>query len=162
MEDPIYLLTKPDEAKVLRKKAALYDFAQYAPSETRALVKRMKKAMHEAQGIGLSANQIGLPHNVFVGQIANADGKPKFYAIFNPEIVWKSEEVSPFEEGCLSVPGVYGKVDRPEKIVLEGYNQHSKPIKIKAWGLLARMFQHEVDHLGGTVFIDKAHDVHPV
>ena len=107
--------------------------------------------MKKADGIGLSANQIGLDFKVFVAQ---ADGK--FYAIFNPKILKSSEERAAMEEGCLSVPEVFGTVIRPAKIVLEGFDKNGKKLKIKAWGLLARIFQHEVDHLNGKLFIDKA------
>ncbi len=160
MTDPIFQLSKADEAKVLRAVPKPYDFAASTPAETRALVHRMKTAMHAAQGIGLSANQIGLSIQVFVGQISDANGKPKFYALFNPKITWTSTEQSGFEEGCLSIPGKYGTVRRPEKIILEGFDKLGKPVKIKAWGLLARMFQHEVDHLSGKVFTDIATEVH--
>jgi peptide deformylase len=158
----IYQLADEAQGKVLRTPPQPYVFADHAPAETRALVDRMKRAMHAAQGIGLSANQVGIPWQVFVGQIASAQGKPKFYAIFNPKVTWQSEDVSPFEEGCLSIPKVYGMVERSEKIVLEGQDKSGKPVKIKAWGLLARMFQHEVDHLNGAVFTDKAKNVRPV
>lgn len=159
---PIYQLADPAQGKVLRTPPQPYAFGDHTPAETRALVDRMKRAMHAAQGIGLSANQIGLPWQVFVGQIASAQGKPKFYAVFNPKVTWKSDDVSPFEEGCLSIPGVYGMVERSEKIVLEGQDKNGKPLKIKAWGLLARMFQHEVDHLSGVVFTDKAKNLRPI
>jgi len=160
MTDPIFLLANPDQKAVLRTPAVAYDFAAHLPSDTRQLVDRMKRAMHAAQGIGLSANQIGLPWSVFVGQIPSAQGKPKFYAVFNPKLSWQSDEQEPFEEGCLSIPATYGSVTRSEKIVLEGQDRRGKPLKIKAWGLLARMFQHEVDHLAGIVFTDKARNVH--
>ncbi len=152
----ILQLAEAADASVLRTPAVPYDFSAHAPSETRALVDEMKKVMHAAQGIGLSANQIGLPWNVFVGQLSSAQGKPKFYAVFNPKITWKSSETYAMEEGCLSIPRTYGMVERPEKIVLEGQDKHGRPIRLKVWGLLARMFQHEVDHLSGKVFLDRA------
>ena len=64
------------------------------------------------------------------------------------------------EEGCLSVPEIFGEVERQEKIILEGYDKNGRKIKIKAWGLLARVFQHEVDHLNGKIFIDTAKNLH--
>lgn len=160
MAEPIFQLSDPSQAKVLRTKLKPYDFEKYTEAETRALIHTMKVAMHAAQGIGLSANQIGLDFQVFVGQISNAQGKPKFYALFNPKLSWMSEEESGFEEGCLSIPGKYGTVVRPEKVIVEGFDRQGKPVKIKAWGLLARMFQHELDHLSGVVFIDKAKGIH--
>lgn len=156
----ILQLADAADAAVLRTSGRPYDFAEHTPAQTRALVDEMKRVMHGAQGIGLSANQIGLPWSVFVGQVSNAQGKPKFYAIFNPRITWTSAETDGLEEGCLSIPRTYGMVERPEKIVIEGQDKLGKPIRVKAWGLLARMFQHEVDHLGGKVFLDRATAVH--
>lgn len=156
----VFQIADPAEAAVLRTKAVPYDFAAHSPTDTRQLVDRMKRIMHGAQGIGLSANQVGLPWSLFVGQVSNAQGKPKFYALFNPRIVWRSEEVSPFEEGCLSIPGQFGPVERPERVVVEAQDKQGKRVKVKAWGLLARMFQHEIDHLDGIVFADKATSIH--
>lgn len=160
MSNDVYQMSEHAEAKVLRTKAIPYAFTDHTPAATRTMIDRMKRVMHEAQGIGLSANQIGLPWSVFVGQISNAQGKPKFYALFNPKLAWHSEESSGFEEGCLSVPGQYGTVVRPERIIVEAFDKQGRPVKIKAWGLLARMFQHEIDHLNGIVFIDKAKHLH--
>ncbi len=113
--------------------------------------------MQEYEGIGLSANQIGLDVKVFVAKIEN-----KFYAVFNPEIIQTSKEVITMDEGCLSVPGLFGSVERPAKVTIKGIDPVGKPIKIKAWGLLARVFQHEMDHLNGKLFIDKAKQVERV
>ena len=70
------------------------------------------------------------------------------------------DEAANMEEGCLSVPEIFGKVVRPAKVVLEGWDKNGKKLKIKAWGLLARIFQHEMDHLDGKLFIDKAKYLH--
>lgn len=137
--------------KFLRKKTAIFDFKKFKKLEIRELIKTMRESMLRAEGIGLSANQIGLDIKVFVAKVEN-----KFYTVFNPEIAQSSKETIPMEEGCLSVPGVFGTVERPEKITLTGFDQNGKAIKIKAWGLLARVFQHEVDHLNGKLFVDKA------
>src|SRR3989344_3979318 len=99
----------------------------------------MRREMHNADGIGLSANQIGLNTRVFVAMV-----ETKFYAVFNPELIQLSKETNSMDEGCLSVPGVYGLVERPSKVTLKGLDANGKPIKIKAWGLLARVFQHEM------------------
>jgi len=167
---------KKDE-KFLRQKTAEFDFSKYAKKEIDALIKEMKKTMIENNGIGLSANQVGLNLRLFVAQIPKEvyTDNPhksdkisinpcdsKFYAIFNPEIIKFSENKSIMEEGCLSVPNVYGLVERPEKIILIGYDKNAKKIKIKAWGLLARVFQHEIDHLNGVLFIDKAKELYKV
>lgn len=146
----VTIANKKDE-KFLRKQTVQFDFKKHSPAEIRELMKTMRQIMKSAEGIGLSANQIGLNMRVFVAQVNN-----KFYGIFNPEIIQVSPEIVPMDEGCLSVPGVYGMVERPEKVTLSGFNQSGKRIKIKAWGLLARVFQHEIDHLNGKLFVDKA------
>ncbi len=158
--DKIFMADVPAEEKLLRTKMPAFDFAKHDAKETRTLIARMKRSMHAAHGIGLSANQIGLKLRVFVGQVPDANGALKFYAIFNPEIEKASAEKTPFEEGCLSVPGTYGQTMRPETVVLKGFDSKGKPVKIKAWGLLAKMFQHEMDHLNGILFIDKAKNLH--
>jgi len=184
----ILTINNKKEEKFLRQKTAEFDFNKYTKKEIDALIKEMKKTMLENNGIGLSANQVGLnlrffialitwnypeqspresasnlPHSelaLFRGQRESALGK--FYAIFNPEIIKFSENKSIMEEGCLSVPNVYGLVERPEKITLIGYDKNAKKIKIKAWGLLARVFQHEIDHLNGILFIDKVKELYKV
>jgi len=163
----ILTVNKKNEEKFLRQKTADFDFSKFSKKEVNKLTQNMRKVMIAADGIGLAANQIGLDFRLFVAQISKTDrhdnprslspGEYKFYAIFNPEIIKKSSEKSTIDEGCLSVPGGYfGEVERPEKITLVGYDKNGKKIKIKAWGLLARVFQHEVDHLNGTLYIDKA------
>ncbi len=154
-EHGIWVIENKQEAKILRKRMASFDFSKHSPKEIRALLARMRQAMKDANGVGLSANQIGLDMHVFVALV---DGK--FYAVFNSKITKTSREISTVEEGCLSVPEVFGDVTRPEKVTLEGYDKNDKKLKIKAWGLLARVFQHESDHLNGTVFIDKATGLH--
>lgn len=164
---------KKDE-KFLRKKTPVFDFAVHSVSSAQKrelveLIKAMRQKMYEANGIGLSANQIGLNMRLFVAQIFDQpikrgennkiimppQEKMKFYAIFNPEITKFSDKKLEMEEGCLSVPGFYGVVERPEKITLEGQDKNGRKIKIKAAGMLARVFQHETDHLNGILFIDK-------
>lgn len=147
----IVTIAEKKNEKFLRTPTALFDFSKYSKKEVRELVKTMRQSMHEAEGIGLSANQIGMNIKVFVAKVEN-----KFYAVFNPELVQLSKDQITLDEGCLSVPGVYGAVDRPEKVTLKGLDQNGKALKIKAWGLLARVFQHEMDHLNGKLFIDKA------
>ncbi len=165
-EPKIITVNKKSEEKFLRQKTADFDFSKFSKKEVNELVQNMRKIMIAADGIGLAANQIGLDFKVFVAQIRETKRRnresissenQKFYAIFNPKIIKVSAEKSPIEEGCLSVPGGYfGEVERPQKITLEGQDKNGKKIKIKAWGLLARVFQHEVDHLNGTLYIDKA------
>jgi peptide deformylase len=169
----ILTINNKKEEKFLRQKTAEFDFNKYTKKEIDALIKEMKKTMLENNGIGLSANQVGLDLNFFVAEIPadisinprlnqHKSASNKFYAIFNPEIIKFSENKSIMEEGCLSVPNVYGLVERPEKITLIGYDKNAKKIKIKAWGLLARVFQHEIDHLNGILFIDKVKELYKV
>jgi peptide deformylase len=119
----------------------------------------MRQIMRAADGVGLSANQIELPYRLFVAQVPDSQGRLKFYAIFNPEIVKISKKTELFEEGCLSTPSQYGLVPRPTQLTLKGFDMNGKKIKIKAWGLLARVFQHEVDHLNGKLFIDRTKNI---
>ena len=151
----ILVIDKTEENKILRKKAAEFDFNKYSKKDIRELIKKMRIVMKAADGIGLSANQIGLDIKLFVAQVDN-----KFYSVFNPKITKASKKISDEEEGCLSVPDRFGLVQRPEKITLEGFDASNKKIKIKAWGLLARIFQHEMDHLEGVLFIDKAKEIY--
>lgn len=147
---------KKDE-KFLRRPAATFNFSRHSQKEIRELIKGMREIMRRADGVGLSANQLGLDMRVFVAAVNN-----KFYAIFNPEIIKKSEEKKIMEEGCLSVPGLSGQLERSQTLVIQGFDPAGKKIKIKAWGLLARVFQHEVDHLNGVLFVDKAGDLHKI
>lgn len=128
--------------------------------EIRALIKRMRETMKRANGVGLSANQINIPFRFFVAQVPDAQGKQKFYAVFNPELTRSSNEKVTNEEGCLSVPEVYGPVERHYRVTLAGYDQKGRKIKLKAWGMLARVFQHEVDHLDGKLFIDRTKKIY--
>ena len=162
MVNGIWTIQNKEEEKLLRKKTLPFNFAEHSKEEIRQLIDRMRRAMRDANGIGLSANQIGLNFNVFVGQVPIGREKSKFYAIFNAELEKSGKEKSISEEGCLSVPGMYGHVERPEQITIVGQDRNGKPLKIKAWGLLGRMFQHDMDHLRGALFIDTAKDLNEV
>lgn len=162
----ILTIANKKEEKFLRQKTAEFDFGKFSKKQIKKLIVDMKKTMEKAPGIGLSANQVGLNLKLFIAQIPETrlekDGEEistestEFYAIFNPEIKKFSKEKTIMEEGCLSVPGLFGEVERPEKITLEGYDQNGKKIELEAEGLLAKVFQHETDHLNGILFIDKA------
>ena len=154
----IFIVENKDEEKFLRKKAIPFDFEKWKKSEIAELIRGMRKTMREADGIGLSANQIGESFRMFVAEVPGEAGK-KFYALFNPTIEKTIGEKILLEEGCLSVPGSYGAVPRYEEVVLRGQDKNGKSVKIKAWGLLAHVFQHETDHLDGKLFIDKAEEV---
>ncbi|MEW5805715.1 MAG: peptide deformylase [Patescibacteria group bacterium] len=126
--------------------------------EIRQLVRQMKKTMKESRGIGLAAPQVGVNLQIFVAQTYYQDEgyQGKLYAIINPKIVSLSKQTDKMEEGCLSLPKIYGEVERPKKITIEGLDEMGKKIKIKASGLLAKIFQHEIDHLNGILFVDKS------
>jgi len=156
MTEPIVTIHKKEDERFLRTKTVPFDFTRHTKKEIAAIVKSMRETMKQANGVGLSANQIGRKDRFFVAQVPDSQGKQKFYAIFNPEITKMSEELSTVEEGCLSVPDVFGPTPRAFRVTLEGYDQHERKLKIKAWGLLARVFQHEVDHLNGSLFVDRA------
>ena len=151
----IYLEKNKTEEKILRKKITTFDFDKYTKKEIRELIKKMRTTMRRADGVGLSANQVGLNEKMFVAEVDH-----KFYAIFNPKIIKKSDEKNEMEEGCLSVPDKFGTVIRADKVWLEGQNADGKKLKIKARGFLARVFQHELDHLEGKLFIDRSKDIY--
>ena len=150
--------------KFLRKKTKSVDLARLKELNLPALVRDMKVMMRRADGVGLSANQIGLDMKLFVAEVPaeRAHGTTKFYAILNPEIVKRGGELVELEEGCLSVPGVFGPVDRTDRITVSGFDLKGRRLKIKAWGFLARVFQHEIDHLNGILFVDKAKNLHDI
>jgi peptide deformylase len=151
------------ENTFLRKKLPLLDFSKTSRKELRELIKKMRMIMKKATGVGLAANQIGRQERLFVAQIPKSrenSSDEKFYAIINPKIVKNSDEKVKTEEGCLSVPERFGLVERSERVVLEGQTLEGKKVKIKAWGLLARVFQHEVDHLDGKTFLNRTKEVY--
>lgn len=148
--EKILKLENKEEGKFLRQKTQAFDFSKSSKEEIRALIARMRKAMEEAQGIGLAANQIGINERVFVAQWDD-----RFYAVFNPKLSNLSNEKEEVEEGCLSIPGKYGVVKRPISVTLVGQNASGKKVRIKAWDMLARIFQHEVDHLDGKLYVDR-------
>ena len=116
--------------------------------EIRQLVRDMFETMYVAKGIGLAAPQVGRRERVAV---IDVDDKP--FAIINPEIV-HSEGTVRGEEGCLSIPEVYGDVERSARVVVRGLNERGEPIEVEGTELLARCLQHEIDHLHGRLFID--------
>ncbi len=132
---------------VLRKKAKKI---KNIDKNITQLIKEMFKIMHTntPQGIGLAAPQIGISIALFVYELDNDRG-----ALINPEIIEKKgQEVG--EEGCLSVPGIFGPVNRAEEVVASALNMKGKKVFLKANGLKARVFQHETDHLNGILFTD--------
>ena len=114
------------------------------------LTSAMLDMLYEADGVGLAAPQIGVSEKFFVVDIR--DGKK--YVFVNPEIVETSIETGPYDEGCLPIPGVYHEVIRPLAVTIQAKDENGKPFTLKADGLLARVIQHENDHLHGKLFID--------
>ena len=119
--------------------------------EFRAFIDEMFEAMIEADGVGLAGPQAGISKRVFV-VIADDDVRRVF---INPQIISTSAEVCDYEEGCLSVPGVYENIQRPAKVTVQAFNEKGRPFTLEAEGLLARIIQHENDHLDGHLFIDR-------
>lgn len=114
------------------------------------LLDDMAETMYDAQGVGLAAPQISILKRVVVIDVGEG-----LIELINPEIIWKDgEQLGP--EGCLSVPGVLGKVRRAENVKVKALNRHNEEITIEGLGLLARAFQHELDHLNGVLFTDLA------
>ena len=110
MVPEIVTVAQKKDEKFLRKKTVPFDFKKFTRKEVNELITRMRRIMHTANGIGLSANQIGLEFSVFVAEVPDAQGGTKFYAVFNPKIEKADKATITFEEGCLSVPGQWGEV----------------------------------------------------
>jgi peptide deformylase len=171
------IVTLPEP--VLRRKArpvSRFD------KDLQTLIEDMIETMRAAPGVGLAAPQVGASERLIVVEYAeppendvetaadpaNADVvppppakevRPRLYVMVNPEIVKTSKETVLGVEGCLSIPGLVGEVERFSTVHLKGQNRRGQPMKIKAEGWLARIFQHEVDHINGIVFPDRATQV---
>lgn len=117
-----------------------------------SLAESMFKIMYKNNGVGLAAPQAGVSSRLIVVHTQEHGSKPM--AIINPEIIASDDNMVPYEEGCLSVPGVNAEIERPSKVLLRGISPKGKELRIEADGLLARVFQHETDHLNGKLFID--------
>jgi peptide deformylase len=143
------ILTAPDpRLKVVSEPVAKVD------GDIRTLIDDMIATMYDADGIGLAAIQVGVPKRILVMDIDQKDGKKNPKAYINPKILWASEEMATFEEGCLSVPEIWDEVERPAKIRAEYLDRDGKRHEIEAEGLFATCLQHEMDHLEGILFVD--------
>ena len=116
------------------------------------LVSDMAETMYDAPGVGLAASQVDVHEQIIV--IDTSDTHDQLCVFINPEIVWASPEKQIYDEGCLSVPGIYDGVERPAKIKARALDVDGKPFQIEADGLLAVCIQHEMDHLKGKVFVE--------
>ncbi|BBL78926.1 peptide deformylase 1 [Rubrobacter xylanophilus] len=114
------------------------------------LAEQMFETMHEHEGVGLAANQVGRLKRIFVAEVDD-----RRLVVVNPVIEEVSEETATAEEGCLSIPGVRVEVERPVAVVLTGQDLDGAPLRIEAEGLLARVVQHETDHLNGILILDR-------
>jgi len=153
------IVTLPDP--VLRRKArAVTKFDK----NLKTLIEDMIETMRDAPGVGLAAPQVGVSERVIVveyfeneqAEEAEEEAQKKVWAMVNPEIVKASQETVMGVEGCLSIPSLVGEVERHEALQIKGLNRHGQPMRVKAQGWLARIFQHEIDHLNGVVFTDRA------
>jgi len=117
----------------------------------RELVSAMAETMYEAPGIGLAATQVDVHQRVIVIDVSETKNQLKVF--INPEILDSGGEKRVYEEGCLSVPGVYEEVERPASVRVRALDEHGKPFELQADGLLAVCLQHEIDHLNGRVFV---------
>ena len=141
------ILIEPN--KILRKKS---ENVQQVSSEIQSLMDDMLDTMYAAPGIGLAAIQIGVPKRVIVLDISKDKKNPIFFV--NPKIIWRADQDSIYEEGCLSVPNQFAEINRPEQCHVEYLNYYGESKLLKAEGILATCIQHEMDHLEGILFID--------
>ena len=135
---------------VLRKKC---EKVKEVDKKVIKLIVDMVQTMKEGQGIGLAAPQVGVSKRVIIVQ-TDLEGR-RILALVNPKIIKKSQEKEMDEEGCLSFPGIFLEIKRAKEVEVEGLDIKGEKIKLKAKGLLARVFQHEIDHLDGILFIDR-------
>ena len=145
------IITAPDP--ILKQVSTPVD---QVDDDLRALMDDMLDSMYEAPGIGLAAIQVGVPKRVIVMDLSlrDEDEAPEPRHFINPEIVWESEELATYNEGCLSVPEEFGEIDRPAEVKVRFLDYEGKKQEIRADGLLATCLQHEMDHLEGILFID--------
>lgn len=120
----------------------------------RKLADDMLETMYDAPGVGLAAPQIGILQRLFVMDFSAKDEGPVPMALFNPEVIWASDDLNTYEEGCLSIPEMYEEVTRPAEVKVRYIDLDGKPQEIHLDGLGATCAQHEIDHLNGKLFID--------
>lgn len=153
----ILTVDNAQHSKVLRSKSRA---VQKVTPKLGAFAEQMLETMRNADGVGLAAPQVGVLQRFFVAELPEDEenNHPReTYILFNPEIVKsKGEQVG--YEGCLSIPGYIGEVARQEQITVKGLNERGKPVRLKVEGYLARVFQHEIDHLDGILFTDRLTD----
>lgn len=158
-------IIQPDNP-VLRKKAVRV--SSFNDAKLQTLIDDMIETMMDAPGVGIAAPQVAVSQRLIVVRLPDAteedreeygDLAGKLFVVANPKIIKTSKKMVSGVEGCLSLPGLLGEVDRYEMVVVTGQDRHGKDFRIKAEGWLARVFQHEIDHLDGVLFIDRTDKV---
>jgi peptide deformylase len=137
--------------KKKKKKAVPVKNIKNGPHNWKQIAQEMLDALKKGKGVGLAGPQIGLMYQVFVVSIDGDD--PRIF--INPSIIETSQETSKYEEGCLSVPGIWADVVRPKAVKVQAWDERGRPFTLDASGLLARVILHEYDHLEGIIFIDR-------
>ena len=130
--------------------------------DLQVLIDDMVETMRAAPGVGLAAPQIGVSKRVIVVEFGNEDDETiptQLFVLVNPEVVSQSKDTIAGVEGCLSVPGLAGEVERARVVTVSGQDQNGKKVKIRAQGWLARIFQHEIDHLNGVLYTDRTDQI---
>jgi peptide deformylase len=156
-------IIQPDNPILRRKAHKVTSFDR----KLQQLADDMLETVIAAPGVGLAAPQVAVSQRLIVVHLPDDEDSREFYGkdagalyvVANPEIIKASKEMVEGVEACLSIPGYFGKVDRHEKVTVKGLDRHGKPMRVKAEGWLARVFQHEIDHLDGRLFIDIAKEI---
>lgn len=142
---PLHLLGSP----VLRQRAAP---VSQVDDDVRRLVDDLFETMRAAKGVGLAANQVGVARRVAVVDVGDQEPPPLVF--INPSIIERSNDSDTAEEGCLSIPEIYGDVERPIAITVAATDRDGRPYRVELTGYKARAVQHEIDHLDGVLFLD--------
>ena len=156
-------IIQPDNPHLRRPAARVNDFGP----PLQRLIDDMVETMLDAEGVGLAGPQVAQSRRIILARLPDdedsrekfAEDAGKLYVLANPKIIWRSDEMVSGVEGCLSLPGLLGDVERHQSVELAGQNREGKPVRLAASGWLARVFQHEIDHLDGILYIDIATSV---
>jgi len=151
------IITIPD--KILKQRC---NPVERVDDDVRVLLDNMLETMYDAPGIGLAAPQVGVLRRIVTIDVSRREEGDESDApiaknplfMINPEIVWSSDELSLYNEGCLSIPDYYAEIERPAEVIVQFLDRNGKENEIRAGGILATCIQHEVDHLDGILFID--------
>lgn len=136
---------------VLKQKAAP---VEKITKKTKELIESMADTMYKADGVGLAAPQVGVSQRIIVIDVGEG-----LIGLVNP-VITERDGLESASEGCLSIPGVFGDVERASHVVVEAHDRNGKPVRITGKGLLARALQHEIDHLDGVLFIERSHTLY--